>query len=515
MSLVLDSSPDVFKSQFLTLQRPEDIAKMLDVRYQDFNYWVYRTPQARRYSSFYIPKKNGAPRKIDAPNTNIKILQQKLNQVLYSVYRPKPSVQGFAPGRNIRSNAERHVGRRWVLNLDLENFFPSINFGRVRGMFMGKPYFLPEEVATVLANLSCYQGALPQGGPTSPVISNMICAQMDSQLIQLARASRSTYTRYADDMTFSTTIRRFPSSLAVLNELNQVTLGGSLKQIIARNGFEINANKVRLLGRHSRQEVTGVTVNDFPNLTRKYTNQIRAMLHAWRKYGLDAAQDDWEKNYSKKHRAPWSDTPCYEQVLKGKIEYLGMVKGQESLTYLKFLDQLWALDSSLANGRGTPLHLLFREYDSLTESTDSQRRGYLFEKLMNGLLELFGIEVEESFRRNSGGEQVDGAFKYDGWHYLAECKWQKSPSDIGDLDGLNGKLGRSGAQSMGVFISINGWSGHVITLMKQNESKRIFLIDGEDIRMVLTGEVSLIALIKAKQRAFNFRSEPFISAHDI
>ncbi|MDE2937951.1 MAG: reverse transcriptase domain-containing protein [Chloroflexota bacterium] len=242
---------------------------MLEVSHQAFNYWVYRTPEIRRYTTFYIPKKKGKSRKIDAPTNNIKILQQKLNQVLQAVYRSKPSAHGFVEGKSVRSNAAVHIKKTWVLNLDLEDFFPSINFGRVRGMFMAKPYNVPERVATVLAHLCCYNRYLPQGAPTSPVVSNMICARMDSELQRLAARNRCTYTRYADDITFSTTQRRFPRNLAYYDGLKQIQPGHELLKVIADNGFSVNHDKVWLRGRSSRQTVTGVTVNEFPNLPKK------------------------------------------------------------------------------------------------------------------------------------------------------------------------------------------------------------------------------------------------------
>ena len=106
--------------------------------------------------------------KIDAPTANVKILQQKLNQVLQAVYQVKPSVHGFAEGKSVRSNSESHVKKTWVLNVDLEDFFPSINFGRVRGMFMAKPYNIPESAATVLAHLCCLQTILATRCPYFP-----------------------------------------------------------------------------------------------------------------------------------------------------------------------------------------------------------------------------------------------------------------------------------------------------------------------------------------------------------
>ena len=494
------------------MNAPEDVSALLEVAHRDFNYWIYRTPENKHYTTFYILKKNGEKRRIDAPTTNVKILQQKLNQVLQCVYIPKPSVHGFAIGKNVRSNAKANLGKRWVFNIDLKDFFPSINFGRVRGMFMGKPYYLPQNVSTVLANLCCFQGYLPQGAPTSPVISNMICAQMDSQLQQLAKINRSTYTRYADDITFSTTTRRFPVDIGVKDSLGQLHPGNGLEQTIVRNGFSINPRKVWLRGRNHRQVVTGVTVNDFPNLPRKYTNQIRAMLYAWKKFGLPAAQEEWESKYNVKHRAPWLPTPKFERVLKGKIEYLGMIKGQDSLTYLKFMDQLGELAPELTNGRGTPLRLLLNDFETMSEGrTTPQERGILFEQLMNKWFELEAILVRESFRRNEGGEQIDGSFGLDGWYYLVECKWKTEPISEQEVDGLLGKVNRSGDQTMGVFISVNGWSSHVVPLMKQNSNKKIFLVNGEDIKLALSGRVGLVEMLQAKKEALNLSSEPYAS----
>ena len=513
MSLILAKSLGELQGLFRELKSPQDVSTMLEVGHGDFNYWIYRTPEEKRYFTFFIAKRRGGNRKIDSPTTNVKILQQKLNQVLQAVYPTKPSVHGFATGKNVKSNAEQHVKKTWVLNVDLENFFPSINFGRVRGMFMSRPYSLPQDVSTVLAHLCCYKGYLPQGAPTSPVVSNMICAQMDSQLQQLAKENRSTYTRYADDITFSNTNTRLPPDLAVIDRLNQVHPGGRLAQVITRNGFSINPDKIWLRGRNNRQVVTGITVNCFPNLPRKYTNQIRAMLHAWQKYGLQGAQEEWENKYNVKNRAPLFPIPKFELVLKGKIEYLGMIKGQDSMTYLKLIDQLGELDPDLTNGRGTPRRLLFKEFETLSNgSTTPQRRGILLEQLVNKLFELDGTFVQKSFRRNAGGEQIDGAFQLDGSHYLVECKWQSEMTNVQQVDGLLGKLTRSGAQAQGVFISVNGWSSHVVGLMKQSSEKRIILTNGQDIHAVLSGKITLVDLLRAKIKALNTTSEPYLSA---
>lgn len=515
MSYRLTSLPEELKDRFVALRRPEEIADLLEVKYSDLIYWIYRTPPTRRYTAFQIRKKSGSPRKIEAPTMNIKILQQKLNQVLQAVYRPKYCVHGFVVGRSVKTNALRHINRKYLLNIDLLDFFPSINFGRVRGMFMGKPYNLPPKVATVLAHLCCFNQRLPQGAPTSPVVSNMICAQMDSQLQRLAASNRCTYTRYADDITFSTSRRTFPISIAIPNDLDQVEPGNELHDIIRNNGFSIHPEKIWLRRQDRRQEVTGVTVNVFPNLPRKFTNQIRAMLHAWEKYGVDAAQSHFEMKYDHKHRAAWTEAPLFQSVVKGKIEYLGMIKGKESSTYLRFLDWLGHLAPDLTGGRGTPRELLLRRYDSLAASGDPQGRGYLLQELLRDTFEHFKIPVEGSFTRNEGGEQIDGAFQLNGWHYIAECRWREKPANGRQVDGLLGQVLRSGDQTMGVFFSINGWSEKVPQLLKQNPDKVIILMNGQDFRSVLEGEITMASLLQGKIKELNRKSQPFISVEDL
>jgi hypothetical protein len=157
------------------------------------------------------------------------------------------------------------------------------------------------------------------------------------------------------------------------------------------------------------------------------------------------------------------------------------------------------------------LGLLLMMFDELTRSDNPQQRGYSLEDLLSRTLALHEITVEQSFTRNEGGEQIDGAFKFDGWYYLVECRWRNRLSDIGELDGLHGKIYRSGRQTMGLFLSINGWSEHVVPLLKQNPQKSIILMDGYDLRTVLSGQVALRDLLLAKVAKLNLEGDPFLS----
>ena len=315
--------------QFLALQTIQDIARLLDIKYERLIYHIYKVPDDQKYLTFTITKKTSGVRTINAPATPLKILQQKLNEILLDVYKPKPSVYAYVRKRNVVLNAKKHKRARFILNIDLEDFFPSINFGRVRGLFMAKPYFLPDKVATVLAQICCNNNMLPQGAPSSPIISNMICARMDSQLQALANVNKCYYTRYADDITFSTFLKEFPTELATTENFTEVNLGNELENIIIANGFNVNRMKVRLQPRFRRQEVTGIIVNQFPNVRRSYVRQVRAMLHAWEIYGITNAEKDYFTIYgAKKHRNPELELPSLRQVIRGKIGYIGMVKGK-------------------------------------------------------------------------------------------------------------------------------------------------------------------------------------------
>lgn len=344
-TLLLYQSCDELKELFLALNEPRDVADLLEVSYGRLKYHISKLPEDRRYRNFTIPKKSGQSRTISAPCTPLKILQRKLSQVLYSVYEPKATVHGFVPARSILTNAEQHVHKRFILNIDLKDFFHSIHFGRVRGMFMKPPYNLSIEVSTTLAKICCYLGRLPQGAPTSPIVSNMICARMDSELRKLAQEFKCTcYTRYADDITFSTTLSKFPSELAyteieVDTNVSKIALGARLKLIIQNNGFEVNESKVRLQYKNQHQEVTGLTVNKFPNVKRSFVREISSMLYAWDRFKLESTEQRYHAKYAQDidksgcKPPPFKEIPSFKEVLRGKINFLGMVRGKDNETY--------------------------------------------------------------------------------------------------------------------------------------------------------------------------------------
>lgn len=248
---------------------------------------VYKIPQALKYTHFDIDKKSGGKRTIKAPIPKLKKLQSHLSHMLYQCLSEierdrdaKPISFGFRHDRSISENASRHKRRRWVLNLDLEDFFPSFNFGRVRGFFLkDKAFSLHPEVATTIAQIACDETALPQGSPCSPVISELIAQILDVRLVRLAKKYGVTYTRYADDITFSTNQKDFPSGLANVDTIDPSIwhLSKELVSKITGSGFAINNAKTRMHFHRNRQMVTGLVVNEKVNIRSNYYRRARAM----------------------------------------------------------------------------------------------------------------------------------------------------------------------------------------------------------------------------------------------
>lgn len=270
-------------------QSLSDLAKVLGFTPRGVSFVLYKLNDAEKYRSFDIPKKSGGFRTIHAPAPQLALLQSRLAETLYSCVRERQesdrrfwfASHGFHKGRTIVSHAEVHKRRRFVFNVDIEDFFGTINFGRVRGFFIHDLMFsLRPKVATIVAQIACHNNALPQGSPCSPVISNLIGNILDLRLLALARDARCTYSRYADDLTFSTNKKLFPSEIAVSVNNSKWEVGSKLQKTIEKTGFSLNSSKTRMALRNSRQTVTGLVVNEKPNITRDYYRAARAMCHS-------------------------------------------------------------------------------------------------------------------------------------------------------------------------------------------------------------------------------------------
>lgn len=268
----------------------KDLARLLGFKPSALTAIIYQTPLVLRYTTFDIPKKSGGVRTIKAPNDKLKKLQTHLAHVLTGCLeeieagKNTSSVSyGFRKNGSIAANAKNHKCRRYVLNLDLADFFPTFNFGRVRGFFLKDQSFqLEDEVATAIAQIACDGTALPQGSPCSPIISELIGQVLDIRLLRLAKKHGVRYSRYADDITFSTNQKEFPAALAVRDPANPAIwkLGQTLSDKITGSGFQVNRDKTRMHYRGSRQMVTGLVVNEKVNIKSEYYRNARAMCDA-------------------------------------------------------------------------------------------------------------------------------------------------------------------------------------------------------------------------------------------
>ncbi len=316
------------------LSTPAELAAVLEIDVPTLRWLAFHQEAARvsHYIHFEIAKRSGGQRIISAPKPKLARVQRWILSHVVERLPPEPEAHGFVEGRSVVTNARPHVGRRVVFNLDLDGFFPSITFPRIRGLFQSIGY--SPSVSTVLALLctECprakmtYAGveyevavsdrALPQGACTSPGLSNAIAARLDRRLRGLSTKAGWTYTRYADDLTFSSDA---PETLA--------GFWASVRHVIEDEGFRLNRKKGRVQRAGRRQSVTGITVNQRLSLPRTEVRRLRAIVHNAEKTGLAAQNRDGD--------------PKFEARLMGKIAYLSMVdpdKGRPLLVRLQRLD---------------------------------------------------------------------------------------------------------------------------------------------------------------------------------
>ena len=273
----------------------DHLAFLLHYKPETLRYILYSRNRDERYHEFKIPKRSGGERTIYAPDDELKRLQKNLaillqdcvDELLVAKDIDERIVHGFRRNRSILTNAQRHRNQRWIFNIDLKDFFPTINFGRIRGFLMkSRDFELTEPVATVIAQIACRNGQLPQGSPCSPVIANLIAQILDVRVLKLVRRLGCRYTRYADDLTFSTNKSKFPAELAVMTAVEEgkphVWIpGDELEEIVTSSGFEINKAKTQMMYKASRQEVTGIVANRELRPRVEYRKLVRAMVHRY------------------------------------------------------------------------------------------------------------------------------------------------------------------------------------------------------------------------------------------
>ncbi len=208
---------------------------------------------------------------------------------------------------------------------------------------MAFPFEYPPDVATLLAQLCCHRNQLPQGAPTSPMISNYICRRLDIQLAALARAERCYYTRYADDLCFSTDRGSFPQSLARV-ETGRSIAGPAIVEVVSSNGFTLNEAKTRLMRQNQRQRVTGLVVNEKVNVSSNYVRQLKGLLYIWKRHGEAAAIEAMAHHEGVPNWPPEKAIADLNLRVRGRVQHVGAIKGWSSPTYQRLASLLSDLD---------------------------------------------------------------------------------------------------------------------------------------------------------------------------
>jgi retron-type reverse transcriptase len=435
---------DQIRTAFEKMQTREDLLHILNeakpmvygdnaVPFELKQLTLYISPKLgkKRYTEFKIKKKSGTERTIHAPVKGLKSLQKTLSFVLQCVYEPHTAAMGFVRERSIVDNAKLHVGSKYVYNIDLKDFFPSVDQARVWKCLQLKPFNLNKassvapqyikwddfkkenlktdervnfvkgkgrgfadtrfgtlfvannfdltkdkyilrgssflktktgtslegslwlvnkipvtsrlDIANIIASLCCTEmeverknetgewekvrrNVLPQGAPTSPVITNIVCQRLDYLLSGVAKRFGLKYSRYADDITFSSMHNVYQPESEFLKELHR---------IIAEQNFHIKESKTRLQKDGYRKEVTGLLVNEKANVQQRYIKQLRMWLYYWERYGYERASGFFLQQYISDKGHVKNGKPDMANVISGKLDYLKMVKGADNELYLK------------------------------------------------------------------------------------------------------------------------------------------------------------------------------------
>ena len=457
---------DQIRTAFEKMQSREDLLHLLNevkpliygekaVPFELKQLTWYANPKlgGKRYTEFKIKKKSGAQRSIHSPVKGLKAIQKTLAYILHCVYEPHKAAMGFVRERSIVDNAKIHVGNRYVYNIDLKDFFPSIDqsrvwkclqlkpidlkdkvnytfpnnikdekkieslefvdnfeqtsyaiftdktkalvsikkgFKEINGEFHsifdnddthqilpgwglteinGKPWIVDENdilgslsynlsragIADLIAKICCTEleverknnngewvkvlrNVIPQGAPTSPIISNIICQRLDYLLTGVAKRFGLKYSRYADDITFSSMHNVYQTEGEFLKELHR---------IVVEQGFHIKETKTRLQKDGYRKEVTGLVVNEKVNVQKHYIKQLRHWLYFWERYGYEKASILFLKKFIADKGHVKNGKPEMSNVIAGKLDYMKMVKGGDNALYLKIKERFDELTKSV------------------------------------------------------------------------------------------------------------------------------------------------------------------------
>lgn len=267
------------------------------------------------YREIQIDKKLGGKRDIVVPIDGLKFIQRWILEHVLENIPVSNNCMGFMKGLSIVDNAKIHVNNNLLINLDIKDFFPSIKFIQVYRIF--RYYGYTKEVSKIFAKLCTYRGVLPQGAPTSPYLSNIVCKKLDKRLSLLANKIGANYSRYADDITFSGD--------------NQIKIYLNLIiKIVEEEGFIINKSKTRIHNNNQRQMVTGLIVNKKLAVPKEFENKFKLQIYFCSKFGV----------YGHLKHIGLDGISSFKEYMYGTAYFIRMVDYNKGSKYLGDLDNI-------------------------------------------------------------------------------------------------------------------------------------------------------------------------------
>jgi RNA-directed DNA polymerase len=284
-----------------------------------------------KYNEFKIPKGNGKFRLIENPVYELKQIQKTLNKFFQALYYLKQtkyaygfiiSVKNGKDKKNILQNAKKHLGNKYMLKVDLKDFFHQVSKQRIYNLLLSNLFNFNKKTAQILSNIFTYKARLPMGAPTSPVLSNFVSISLDNALGLWANMQGITYTRFADDMTFSSNTDKFHQT-----HLEQIA------NICKQNNYRLNTKKTKFFDAHQTKKVTGLVLHDTVDIEEAFYSELEHDLKRL-KYLIEATiivQEDFQNPILTKMK----------QEVKGKINFIGMIEGYQSVQYNTYSNMLY------------------------------------------------------------------------------------------------------------------------------------------------------------------------------
>lgn len=313
---VLDYETNLKRQNLPVIFDISHLANLMGVSIESLNYYIKNSNDF--YKNYKIRKKSGGFRTISAPSLNLKKIQRWILDNVLVYFHTNECSFGFKKNSNIKYNAQQHTSKEIVYNIDLKDFFPSISGQSIYFLFYNLGY--SSSVSFAFMRLLSFNNSLPQGSPCSPCVANIICFNMDNELQSFATKIDATYTRYADDLTFSTNNK--------LTNFKKDTI--KIKKIIEYYGFKLNKKKERIQLSYQPQIVTGLIVNDGVKVRRKFKKKIEQEIYYCEKFGV----------YSHLDRSHKSHKSFYKEYIYGKVNFLNDIEPEIARDFRKRLDNL-------------------------------------------------------------------------------------------------------------------------------------------------------------------------------